>query len=436
MRTKLRVKSLCRLICGFAVISSLLGGKVSEAATFYVATTGSDGNSCAAAQSPSKPRRTIKAGIPCLSAAGDILDIANGTYAENIYLSGIPIPNGTSWTNATTIRGHGATILQPTEGHGINMSSMLTSRTWSYIVFDSLIIDMSQEPLAIRGDAIRIGAPTNYDHIRITKCVLKHAPGNGALINGDSFWFDHNEIFNTGLYDQSNNGTHNGGHGIYWAGRNGIIEHNYIHDNWLSGAHNYNAAKGADCSGNVWRSNLFKNNDLTAGANGETNGGTNLLLAVGSNISAYNNILIGARYGLSISSSTNVQVYNNTVYNASVVGISIGGNATTVNVANNIVSTWAIKLKNAGPSSTFTANLCSASGSNCAVIDDPRFKSAASGDFTLQSGSLAIDKGVKLTTVVDDYSGTLRPVGAAYDIGAYEYREISLASPTNLTLSQ
>ena len=44
------------------------------------------------------------------------------------------------------------------------------------------------------------------------------------------------------------------------------------------------------------------------------------------------------------------------------------------------------------------------------------------GDFHLDSGSSAIDNGATLSEVTTDSDGTLRPQGARYDLGAYEYK--------------
>ena len=57
-------------------------------------------------------------------------------------------------------------------------------------------------------------------------------------------------------------------------------------------------------------------------------------------------------------------------------------------------------------------------GTNYTV--DPLFANAASGDFGLQAGSPAIDKGVTLAQVPTDFTGKARPEGAAYDIGTFE----------------
>jgi hypothetical protein len=44
----------------------------------------------------------------------------------------------------------------------------------------------------------------------------------------------------------------------------------------------------------------------------------------------------------------------------------------------------------------------------------------SASDFHLQSGSPAINAGLTIASVTDDYAGTTRPKGSAYDIGAYE----------------
>jgi hypothetical protein len=51
----------------------------------------------------------------------------------------------------------------------------------------------------------------------------------------------------------------------------------------------------------------------------------------------------------------------------------------------------------------------------------------------LQSSSPAIDAGLTISSVMNDYVGTARPHGSAYDIGAYEY--LRVAGPTITTTS-
>src|SRR3989344_8522646 len=77
--------------------------------TYYVATNGNDGNTCEQSKNINTPRRSISAGISCLSGS-DTLYIRGGIYGEAI--SG-KIPSGSSFSSATVIAsypGEAATI--------------------------------------------------------------------------------------------------------------------------------------------------------------------------------------------------------------------------------------------------------------------------------------------------------------------------------------
>jgi len=64
---------------------------------------------------------------------------------------------------------------------------------------------------------------------------------------------------------------------------------------------------------------------------------------------------------------------------------------------------------------------------------NPKFVNAATNDFHLTAGSPAIDRGLSITGFSDDYAGTARPQGAAWDMGAFEYSSgATLPAPTNL----
>lgn len=56
-------------------------------------------------------------------------------------------------------------------------------------------------------------------------------------------------------------------------------------------------------------------------------------------------------------------------------------------------------------------------------------------DLTLQVNSPCIDAGITLSTVADDFNGTARPQGNAYDIGAFEAVAGSFVEPTLITTS-
>src|SRR6266545_2627394 len=100
----MRKKTLSILMLGVG----LLVVRPSFAATFYVAKTGSDFNSCGQAQSQSTPRLTVRTGAECLTP-GDTLYIKSGIYSERA--NSIKLPPGASWKNATTISNFAADVV-------------------------------------------------------------------------------------------------------------------------------------------------------------------------------------------------------------------------------------------------------------------------------------------------------------------------------------
>ena len=52
--------------------------------------------------------------------------------------------------------------------------------------------------------------------------------------------------------------------------------------------------------------------------------------------------------------------------------------------------------------------------------EDPRWNNPANGDYTLRPDSPALNRGVALPEVLEDFQGQPRPAGAGYDIGADE----------------
>ncbi|MCX7669533.1 MAG: hypothetical protein N2439_05615, partial [Anaerolineae bacterium] len=59
------------------------------------------------------------------------------------------------------------------------------------------------------------------------------------------------------------------------------------------------------------------------------------------------------------------------------------------------------------------------------------FMNVSADDYHLKAGSPAINAGTPLSDVTDDLEGNPRPVGPAYDIGAYEYQAYGFSLAAN-----
>ena len=137
--------------------------------------------------------------------------------------------------------------------------------------------------------------------------------------------------------------------------------------------------------------------------------------------------------------SGNVQIYNNTMYNcggqksssAGAVALDSGG-PVGIQMSNNLIQTLSGESYISGdsgssPAITGSNNLFFGGGAapsylTANVTGDPKLASGAAADFHLTTGSAAIDAG-KTTNATADIDGNPRPLGKAFDIGAYEFAQ-------------
>ncbi len=141
-------------------------------------------------------------------------------------------------------------------------------------------------------------------------------------------------------------------------------------------------------------------------------------LGTGSGRLIYNNIIYtSVGNGIRLA-GTNTAAYNNTVYNntAGGIGVWVQSDCTNCIVQNNIAYLNSTNYQNDGSGTTHSFNL---EGTN------PNFTSPGTGDFTLTAASLAaIDVGTDLSgTFGTDFIGLARPIGLAWDVGAYEFNQ-------------
>jgi hypothetical protein len=107
-------------------------------------------------------------------------------------------------------------------------------------------------------------------------------------------------------------------------------------------------------------------------------------------------------------------IYNNLIYNNAAMGIWAIGNS--VNIFNNYVIRNNIFYQNGG---TIDSSVRVTQSNN--LITDPKFVNASAGDFRVQAGSPAIDKGMAVSQVTTDFDKKPRPQGTRFTVGAYEY---------------
>jgi len=387
------------------ICTVVLHPAAAAAATYYAATNGNDANPGTQAQ----PFRTIRQGMSVLRA-GDTLSLRAGTYSESINSNSQTIPTGTSWADAPRIVAYPSetVVIRGSYGNGINLAASYIR----YVVFDGLSIDGG-------GVSIQNGA----HHIRFQNGEIKNALGQGIQGGFGSLATTNLELINMRIHHNGNptiisENPGSGGrydHGIYVAIQNLLIDGCDIYENSGYGIQIYDSGGGRSNNSVIRNSRVHDNH-----------GDGGVILSYGTNISFYNNIVYNHLNGVSANyNASNVQFYNNTIYNhPSGSGIEVGAGASGTVIKNNIIYQNGQALLNYGTGTTSSNNLTS----------DPRFANPSSADFKLQSTSPAIDAGTTLGLVSVDFAGVQRPYGAAYDIGAYEYRtgNAAPAAPTNV----
>jgi parallel beta-helix repeat protein len=312
MNVRMHVQGIMGLICGLALLGSLVHAQKSEADTYYVATDGSDSNSGTEAQ----PFQTLDRGIRDLRP-GDTLYVKNGTYTGGLMF----IPSGTSWGNPVTVAaypGHSPVIVPA--GPGSTTLYLVTSR---YIVIDGFVIYGTNG-----GDAVKItwGWGGIADHIRIQNSEILYAGGSGIAISDGS---DGNEFINLQIHD---NGTDGLGYGFYIVSSDNLVEGCSIHDHTGWGIHAWHST-GTGVNNNVIRNNVIYNN-------GRSGRGDGILLTSGNGNQASNNDIWRNNGGIRIEAASNTYVDHNTIHGNPDFGIFIGaGNSNTLVEFNNIYDT-------------------------------------------------------------------------------------------------
>jgi parallel beta-helix repeat protein len=378
-----------------------LGGLPAHAATFYVRIQGNDATPCTQARNASTPRKTINAGIACLSG-GDTLIVGGGTYAEGItdYTGSVP-PSGSSWTSPTTLKAAPGEVvwLRPTTTPGGGGIIEFDAGSTSYIVIDGLNID------AVDVSAISIGIGDAH-HIRFQNMEVKNTQVTAIKVNGPYCEFLHMTVHHN-AFNPAEPAV--GGHGFYVSTDHTLIDHCRVYDNKTNGIQ-------LTCEGCPSRvhDNIVQNSEWHDNDTG---------IVVLPNNTLINNVVYNNRFkGIHIGNGS--VAYNNTLYNNGDAGFLYEGNST---LKNNIAIGHTWDILNNGGSGVTSNNLCTSTGApgtiGCthAATAAATFVSASTQNFHLRAGSPAIGIGLAVPTVTVDKDGVTCLTTGAVDVGAYQY---------------
>jgi len=322
-----------------------------------------------------------------------------------------------------------------------------------------------------------------------------HCTVNNCYLNGNNQWVDgvfdscivsnHNNVTNNHIYNYTDRAYHGMSNVSYdnvsynvcyncGAGGNGgtiDFDGEYVPDTYCIA--NYNTIYNCKTAGDVGIQfengfnctvigNVIYNCDsgivmINYAANGE-NGGTayqeyrNTL----THTVIMNNVISGtAKTGIGLIQSPGNSIYNNTVMtngsSLGAIGCFNGGysdyTSSNTIIENNVITNDSqgivIQTGSNGSNNTISNNLFYSNGNNGTtgtnpVMGNPSFVSTSSSppNLNIQSGSAAIHAGLAIAAVTTDILGNARPVGSAYDIGAYQFGKVQAqpSPPTNLTV--
>lgn len=143
-------------VCLFTGISQLMAQ-----ATYYVATTGNNGN---AGTDPSLPKLTIQAAIDA-ATANDVVVIAAGTYAEHLYIAKPITIKGNNAGTAATAWANPETIIRPaTTNFTETAASALVEPTVSNITLDGIALYGDNNALSDATPIIINGVSARANH--------------------------------------------------------------------------------------------------------------------------------------------------------------------------------------------------------------------------------------------------------------------------------
>jgi hypothetical protein len=416
---------------------------LAQPATYYISTAGHDRNP----GTPSAPWRTIRQAVNTM-VGGDTTIVLAGKYNESV----------------TTVRSGKA-------GHRITIRAFgrVVTKTFNidhdYITIDGFEMTAANQAymMTITGSHCELLNSTIHDtgaswgvlrmnSTTLTGCLIRGnrfysstGPGNDLpliIVSGRNNVIEGNEIGPAKDLDVFR----------VWGDGN-VIRDNYIHDITFSPgsvAHmDVFQTFGVGGEGKVVARNIVFERNRIINFDGqicmtEHNGSAAGMRDWDVRNNVFVNVPQQANIGI-----PNMRFYNNTFYNVGASNELVlytydslpKGESTGARIFNNIIIaaanldrySGAISISGPGVSAdyNYVANVngfrplrgfTEAHGINGG---DPRFVDVSAHVFDLRPGSPAIDQGMTLTGFGEDFSGTARPQGRAWEMGAFEHRNVA-----------
>ena len=396
------------------LVGALFQTPAIHAATYYVATTGSNSYPGTEAQ----PWRTVAQAVNSM-VAGDTTFVRGGIYNEGT------MQFKRSGTQSAQIK----LLNYPGEAPIIhcNASTPITGPFNRIIILNQSGSKTAIGWITIEGFEIRncwdgLKIHSGHDLTIRRNWFHDNTPGQGILGNGTRILIDRNVISHNGDFTGcAAGGLCNQEHGIYGNGTAWTITNNLIYDNIAFGIQINGSASY------VATTNPAPEFALTAD------------WVIANNTIAYQNYQSGIVVWRAVRTS---RIENNIFYenhalgsagNANGIHFLSAGSNTFVQIRNNLSfasGSGGTAFLGAGA----TEGVHYTQSGNIVNTVNPAFVNApatvpASPNFALTQRSSAVDAGLSLAEIPRAFDGTTRPQGRAHDIGAYEYKAGSDVNP-------
>lgn len=426
----------------------LIGSQTNFALNYYVSSI--NGNDAFSGSKSTTAFKTLqKAGDVC--QAGDTIFVMNGTYtnatASSAVLthkkSGLP----TKWIVYTNFKDH-KPVISFSGWHGIDVEG-------SYVIINGLTIRGNNANITLsqalnQPKSCQNPGGTDYDpkfngngiytdgrtgakvhHLIVRNCTIYECGGSGIqTVQSDYITIENNVIYNNAWYSVFAPS----GISLYqnWNYDNQTGVKNIIRNNICYGNRMFVPWPAVNCT-------FTDGNGIIIDDSKNTQSGSTLGAYKGRTLVINNLVYNNGGSGIHSFASEHVDIINNTAYqNAQTPSIDNGeiypSKSADVRIFNNILWSQSSKKLNSnfqnGTGIVYDYNLHfgglfpTLNAANCLKMD-PQFGDVAKFNFTLKATSPAKDKGIDVFSGTNaplfDLNGNVRPFGAKFDMGAYEF---------------